>query len=53
MRKIIKTMQIKDVNKELDIQDLIPVENCAKLLLVYIRDYPARQETSECLDLPW
>ena len=41
----------KEAVEELNIPDLIPLEDLISLLLNYIKDYPGRQETVECLDL--
>ena len=49
--KIVKTMQAKEVNESLVITDLISLEDCTRMCLAYIKDFPGRQETVECLDL--
>lgn len=44
-------MQAKEFNESLNIEDLIQPHLAIQLCLQYIRDFPQRQETVECLDL--
>jgi hypothetical protein len=44
-------MQAKEVNETLVVSELISLEDCSRMCLAYIKDFPGRQETVECLDL--